>query len=228
VRKWLLIAAGVACGLLVLAAAVAWFTLSATRYVPPFYQEALQMDRRRQEAACDRMEQKSAALVSDVNTSDRWQATFTQEQINGWLAVDLVKKHAGALPSGFSEPRVAIEPDQLTVACRYRQGAWDTVLSVSLDAYVTEGNQLALRVRGAWAGAVPLPLEDILEQLIGAANEAGLRASRKQIEGDPVILVSVPPPKDSGRKVIEVQSVQLRAGEVFLSGTTRTEPPAPR
>ena len=49
-----------------------------------------------------------AAIESAVNTPGRWQTTITAEEINGWLAVDMVKNHPKLLPPTFHDPRVAI------------------------------------------------------------------------------------------------------------------------
>ena len=69
----------------------------ALRYEPKFYREALAVEPEVQEKGSDEMLQRTAALVSNVRKPGKWQARFTAEQINGWLAVDFVKNHREAL-----------------------------------------------------------------------------------------------------------------------------------
>ena len=93
-------------GGLALAVGVALFAVyRATQYVPDFYRRALDADAKEQEKASDEMLQRTAALVSDVKTKDRWQARFTAEQINGWLAWDLPRNYPQSLPESIRDPR---------------------------------------------------------------------------------------------------------------------------
>ena len=62
----------------------------------------------------------------------RWQALFTAEQINGWMAVDLARNFPNTLPPGVVDPRVDIRPEGVTVACRYLEGAVATTEDSSL------------------------------------------------------------------------------------------------
>ena len=218
-RRWLRIAlifiAASTVGVVV-ALTVLW---QASRQVPDFYRQAIQAEPRRQADASDEMLQRAADLSTDVQQPGEWNATFTAEQINGWLAVDLVKNHAGELPPSVSDPRVAVEPGRLMLACRYRQGRIDTVVSLELDVYVPEPNVLALRIRKVRAGALPLPLGDIPDEITEAARSAGLTVHWRQTNGDPVALVSIPPPDDS-KDVVELDSVRLSGGKIEISGHT--------
>lgn len=192
----------------------------ASQHVPKFYGEALAVDRAVLEEASDQLVQNAAALASDVNQQGPWQAVFTEGQINGWLAVDLVKNHPELLPRSVREPRIRIEPDGLTAVCRFKQGRSDIVLSVTVDAYVAEPNVVALRVRKARAGALPLPLEDVLKEISEAAARSSLKIQWRQTQGDPVALVSLPPPGDPADRRLLLETLRLGQGTIYLSGST--------
>ena len=64
----------------------------ASRHEPAFYREALEIEPAVLEKGSDQMLQRTTALVSAVKKKGSWKALFTTEQINGWLAVDRVKK----------------------------------------------------------------------------------------------------------------------------------------
>ena len=82
----------------------------ATRYVPDFYQQALEVNPQQQAAAGDELERQVLELHNEIQDAGRWQAVFDEDQINGWLASDLKEKFSDSLPAGVSAPRVAIAP----------------------------------------------------------------------------------------------------------------------
>src|SRR5215467_5920384 len=62
----------------------------ACQQSPPFYNQALAQDPATAHSASDALVRQAAELASDVRRPGRWQAQFTAEQINGWLAYDEV------------------------------------------------------------------------------------------------------------------------------------------
>ena len=61
------------------------------------------------------LESRATALYSDARQVGQWQALFTAEQINGWLATQLVQNASGELPANIRDPRIAIASDVLTL-----------------------------------------------------------------------------------------------------------------
>ena len=92
------------------------------RHEPAFYRKAMDIDRAVLGKGSDRMLQQTTALASAVQKAGHWEALFTAEQINGWLAVDMVRNHPHTLPPELHDPRVAIDPERITVACRFDHG----------------------------------------------------------------------------------------------------------
>lgn len=190
----------------------------ALHHVPEFYRAVLEAPADRQKLASDRMLQLSGALVSDIKRNGRWHAVFTADEINGWLAVDLVKNYPDALPPELSSPRVRIEPDRVRIACRFQQGNFSGVLSVTVEPYVVKHNSVAVRVRSVRAGAIPIPLSRFLGAISAAAQRAHTRIEWRQAGGDPVVIFSLDPPHGEHRTSVEM----LRLGEdkISLAGTT--------
>jgi uncharacterized protein YpmS len=147
---------------------------------------------------------------------------FTAEQVHGWLAVELVKSHRELLSSSLSDPRVSITKDGVTMACRYRSGALDAVVSLTVDVYMAEPNVVALRVRGVRAGSLPLPLGRILEEVSQATNRLEWEVRWRQAQSDPVALISIPPPRNRGDKVVRIDAVELGEGEIRVAGTSQS------
>jgi hypothetical protein len=104
-RKTLFLIGGVLFGLLlVVILGLFW----ASHYEPAFYRKALAADAAAREKASDRMLRNILEFQNNARKEGEWQATFTAEQINGWLGHDLPKNHPHALPPEFLEPCVAI------------------------------------------------------------------------------------------------------------------------
>ena len=219
-RKWLLITAFVALAVLLVLGVGGYVLYRASQQVPEFYREALQAAPKAREEASDEMVQQVTALVSDTQKDGQWEAVFTAEQINGWLAVDMMQNHPDLLPSSVEDPRVTIEPDKIRIACHVDQGNWTGVVSVAVDVYLAEANVVAVRIREARAGSLPLPLQGILDQISKKAAQTDLQIRWRQAEGDPVLEVTVPPPRDKNDKRVRIERLQLGEGKVYVSGST--------
>lgn len=194
----------------------------AAQQAPQFYEETLHADPAKQAAASDAMLQQATALVSDVKNKDQWRTLFTAEQINGWLAVDLPKNHADSLPAGVSDPRVHIQADELTLACRYEGGGMKTVLSLTVDIYLARPNVIAVRIKKARAGRLPLPLDKVLDTITQAAQRLDVPLEWQQEASDPIALFSIPPQRGGKGKHIRVESLSLGDSEIYLAGTAES------
>ena len=220
----ILIAVG---SLLLILAIGAGTAFHAARQVPRFYREATSRKGAAVKRASDQMLQQATALASDVRNEGQWQAIFTADQINGWLAVDLVKNHSDLIPREVREPRVEIREREATIACRYEGVPSPTVYSLTFDVYLSDVETIALHIHRARAGNLPIPLRQVLDGISEAARNLDLPIEWRQKDGDPVALITVTPEDEAGREV-ELDKIQLRDGELLISGRTiaRSKSPA--
>jgi hypothetical protein len=213
----------IAGGLAVLLALVLLGLCLAVKHEPAFYRKAMEIDPAVLEKASDQMLQQAAALQNAVRKEGRWEALFTAEQINGWLAVDRVKNHPNSLPPEFHDPRIAIDSKQMTIACRY-DGAWlSSVLCLTVEPRVPEPSVLALRIVRARAGLLPLPPGPVLGRLSEAARDMQLRLEWRRADGDPVAMLSLPENDDD--RTVRIDTLHLGDGEVFVAGSTKRANP---
>ncbi len=214
---WTVIVLLVVCGL------TAFFVYRGTQKVPEFYQEAMAtpLTPQKQEQLGQQLEREAAQLHNQVRREGRWEATFTEEQINAWLAVDLAEKLPSTVPSGVSDPRVKISPDRIQTGCKYETKRFSTVVSLETDVYLTDNpNQVAVRIHNVRAGSIPLPLRGLLEQVANSARQNGVDLRWSQQDGDPVALIQVPLRQQE--REISVESIEVRDGEIALVGRTKT------
>ncbi len=203
----------------------------AIQHKPDFYVKALKQEPARQAEAGDRLEKQVLDLRNEVRRDGHWEAVFTDEQINGWLAVDLPEKFPNTLPTGVSDPRIDIDPEQVQLACRYDSSKISAVISLAVDVHLTdEPNVLALRIRRARAGALPIPLNRWLDQATTKAHNAGIQVRWEQRDGDPVALVTIPTDHEEyDERLLRLETIELRDGELYLAGRTeRVDDDSPR
>lgn len=192
----------------------------AVVHEPAFYRRAQLELGDRAESACDDLLARAGALASDAQYEGRWHALFAAREINGWLAVDLPRSHPDLLPPQVLAPYVEVQPRHLRVAFRHGEGRFRPVISVDLDAYASEPNQLAVRIRRARLGAVPLPLGQFLDGVSRAASEAGVTLRWLRSGSDPVAVIKLPPPRDGNTSFV-IETLDLRDGEIYLAGGTQ-------
>lgn len=200
----------------------------ASRRVPDFYQQALAAPVAAQADEGDRFERTALDLHNQLQHFGRWEARLTQEQVNGWLAIDLPTKFPHALPDGLSEPRIAIEDGVLRIALRYQRGGVDTVLSIAGEAYLTaQPNEIAVRLDQARAGLVPIPLTRFLDEIAEQAARANVPLRWTEVGGAPVALIRPPLDASDGpyRRVV-LDRLQLDRGQLVLGGCTEEASPA--
>jgi hypothetical protein len=211
----------IGCGLFGLLAAVLLGLYWASRYEPEFFRKNLTADPAAQEKGSGLMLRKILALQNNIKRAGDWQATFTAEQINDWLAFDLLHNHPQAVPADFHNPCVSIEPNRLQLACRYEKGIISSVLCLTVEPYVPEPNVLALRIVRARAGLLPLPLSNVLKTIREAIQNTDSRLDWRQKDGNPVAIITFPSPDEKGELAIKIKTVKLSEGEIFISGSTK-------
>lgn len=205
-------------GLFALGAALLGWGYWAARSVPAFYADAVAVPISTHHEASERLLENAAALASDVNKQGKWQAIFTSQQINGWLATEMEKTFPGLLPDYIADPRVTVGPDGVWFGCRYLKANAETVVSLKAEPSMSEPNVLKVRLSRARAGAFPLPLGSILEGVARAAADAKVQLSWLQSGGDPVAIIRLH--AGDQRALYRLEKLQLSEDEVFVAGYT--------
>lgn len=218
VWRWLL--AGVALLVVVASAALAsayW----ASRRAPDFYRQALAATPADAVEQGERFERAALALHNQTQHAGRWETSLTADEINGWLATELPAKFPHLLPTGVSEPRVAIDGEQFHIAVHYERGGVDTVLSISGEAYLTaQTNEVAIRLIQARAGLVPIPLSRVIEEINDRAERSDVALSWSEVKGSPVALVRLSLDRDDDRGRVILDRLDASNNRLLLAGRT--------
>jgi uncharacterized protein YpmS len=192
----------------------------ATRQVRPFYKQALAIEPEVLERGSRELESRATALYSDARQQGQWHALFTAEQINGWLATQLASKENDTLPKNIRDPRVAIADDVLTLGFTTISGSVETIISVDASVFLTAEGDVAIRLISVKAGALPLPVMQIADQLATACNKLSLPVRWTQQDGEPVALVELHSADSSDEHEFHIDTIDLGDSELYVSGHT--------
>jgi hypothetical protein len=192
----------------------------ASQQVPPFYASAVTIDSAAAQSSSNAMLRQTTALASDIRRGRQWQALITAAEINGWLAYDAPRNHPHLLPPEIQDPRVQIDDDLLKIAFRWNGATWSAIVSFEVEVYLQAPNVLAVRIHQARAGKLPLPLGGLIASFVKSGQAAGLAIDLQQIGNDPLLLVTLPTAPDNQ---LLLESLELRAGEVYLAGRPQVE-----
>jgi hypothetical protein len=197
----------------------AWGAWRAWRHVPEFYTEALATDAQVHQRGSRAFLRKVADLVSESQSDTYWQVRFTDAEINGWLAVDLPKNYADLLPEEFTQPRVMIDDERVTIAVRQRENeqATGSVFTVTASVFTLAPNRLAVQLHSARAGVVPLPLDGIIAAITRAGEQLNCPVVWQQSAGKPVAVIVLPGDEDD-EATFSIDSLAIADGALVASG----------
>jgi hypothetical protein len=192
----------------------------AARQVRPFYKQALAIEPEVLERGSRELESRATALYSDARQQGRWHALFTAEQINGWLATQLAKNENDTLPTNIRDPRVAIADDVLTLGFTTKSGGVETIISVDASVFLTADGDVAIRLLSVRAGALPLPVMQLADELATACTKLSLPIRWTQQDGEPVALVELHSETASDKHEFHIDAIELGDSELYVSGHT--------
>ncbi len=160
------------------------------------------------------------AFVEELKERRTWDASFTQEQINSFLAEDFIRSnfHQQLMPEGLSDPRVVFETDKIRLAFRYHVGRWSSVVTIDMRAWLAaaDPNLVALELRGMKVGALPISVRSLLEQLSDAAERNNIKVSWYRYNGNPVAVLRFQ--ADQAPAAVVLERLDLHPGRILIRG----------
>jgi hypothetical protein len=192
--------------------------LSAQR-LPDFYKKALAVDDTIQRLRNDEMRYKIGNFNNALQkVGESWQAVFTTEDMNAYFAVELAKEGANLLPDEITEPRLAFSERQVDFACQITQSSFSGILHLTLRLTLPEPNRLAIRIKNAKLGKLPISKEIPVKFLVQTLEKKSYSVQQGQEAGDPVITVLLN--MQYGKNLVFLDGITFQDGTVHLSGTT--------
>jgi len=194
----------------------------ATQSTPEFYAVAMKLEPENANKSGEELEEQVFAFRNEVKKPARWSLRLTDQQINGWLASDLEEKFPDLLPKEIKNPRVGILEKTFHAGCQYKGANLNSILAISLECYLVEGetNLVGIQFHRATAGTLPIPLAQVIDIIDEYAEKAEIPIRWQQRNNDPVALVTIPSQGEGIEGQIRVDMIELKAGEILLAGET--------
>lgn len=192
---------------------VVWLSLT---YQPSYYRAMVLQTPEQRQGRARKFVAQGLQLRNDICNEPTWEAVFSDQEVNAWLAEDLVTHFADHLPPEVHEPRVLFELDRIILAFELRQGSINSVITVVARPRVPAGNTVELTLEKIRAGILPVPADGVLDRIVEYARYMGVDVEWMRREGYPVILIRYKP--NLQRDDIELEEVQIRTGQLRLAG----------
>src|ERR1700733_9767983 len=207
-------------GLIVVAAILVagWFSLT---YQPSYYRDIVLLSREKRAGKAKKFVAQSLQLRNDICNEPSWEAVFSDQEVNAWLAEDLVTHFADQLPPEVYEPRVLFETDRITLAFLLKQGGVQSVITVVARPRVPGGNTVELTFEKIRAGILPVPADNVLDRIVEYARYHGVDVEWTRRDGYPVVLMRYTPSID--REDVQLEELQIRTGQIRLAGRSDRE-----
>ncbi len=216
-RRWIIL--GLILALIVVLPLVLWGMLT---FKPESYPAMVTLPPEERKAEAKRFVAQSLQLRNDIINEPKWEAVFTDQEVNAWLAEDLVTEFADQIPPGVHEPRVAFEPGRMILAFQLDEGPVRSNILVVAHVRVPEPNVLALTLEKIRAGLVPIPADRLLEPMTLHARRHGLEIQWEHDENEhPVAMIRYR--ADKSRHDIVLDRLQFLNGQIRLLGRSERQ-----
>ncbi|WP_206107586.1 hypothetical protein [Paludisphaera rhizosphaerae] len=195
--------------------AVGWLCLT---YEPRYYRDMvpLTVPREQLEDRAKHFVAQSLQLRNDICNEPTWEAVFSDQEVNAWLAEDLVTHFADQLPPEVREPRVLFESGKVVLAFRLEGRAVSSVITVVARPRIPADNIVELTLEKIRAGILPVPADRVLDRIIERGRIYGVNAAWRKVDGYPVVQLHYTPSPQ--RDDVRLDDVEIRAGQIRLAG----------
>ena len=210
-KRWI-IAASVLATLISVPVAI-WLSLT---HQPTFYRAMKSLPRAQREAKAKHFVANSLQLRNDISNERDWSAEFSDQEVNAWLAEDLMTHFADQIPAEIHNPRIAFELDRVTFAFELDRGPIRSVIWVVARVSVPEDNVLALTLEKVRAGVIPISVDRVIGPLTSGARDRGLDVRWLSDQDPPVALIRYHP--DGGRSDVVLEKLTILQGKIRVLG----------
>lgn len=151
-----------------------------------------------------------------------WRSTFTQEQINSFFEESFIFFDDAKIlrDIGISSPRVEFADDVIRIGFRYGEGFFSTVLSYDLKVWLvkSEVNTFAVEILRRRAGALPIPTQQIFQELTDLGRRHNIDIEWYRHAGNPVAIIRFQ--ADRPRQTAQIRKIDATNGTLTLQGKT--------
>jgi hypothetical protein len=174
------------------------------------------LPREQNQGKAKRFVEQSLQLRNDIVNEAEWEAVFSDQEVNAWLAEDLVQHFADQLPPEVHDPRVLFEMNRVVLAFQLEKSGVQSVITVVARPRVPEGNTVELTLEKIRAGILPVPADNVLNRIIDHARQRGIDIQWQKRDGYPVVVMRYTP--NLSRDDVQLEQLEIRGGQIRLAG----------
>jgi hypothetical protein len=191
------------------------------------------LEGRDQAAAAAVAEQSARRLVTELSAlhaasgrPGRWETVITEREVNGWLAIDLPKNHAGLADRWGADARVEFLPGRFRFGCRLGAGPLSTIAWIEAEVRLRAVNQLGIVLTDARLGSLPVPRGPIIKAIGRRIEQLGAVTEVRRFEDHTALVVYIPSTTEAAGRSRWLESLLFSTGELALAGETKPVTPS--
>lgn len=204
----------------------------AITYYPEFYRERIDIPEEKLEQNAKDFVFSSGRMLNDIRRKKEWSATYTEDQINGWLERRIQQDLPGLIPIGSYYPRVHLEQDRIYFAMEYCPDEFESIFWVQVRFTVSEPGVYHLVIEQVQLGIIPISRGMVKSELKKYFENANIPCEIQTTDKGEIELIMDWRDIDSvndwqtdpliyrSRKVT-LTDVKILPGEIQVSGTAK-------
>ena len=193
--------------------------LLAVKSKPAFYAKSLSVERsvwvQKSKIA---VEKTTGAFEKLTPSETKWKTEYSEDEVNGYLAIGLQQDYPKILPKEIKNPRIQLFDDQLKFACEIDAGSFSGVLDLGLKIQFPKPNSCEIRFQNARLGLLPFSSETIRDLLADGLRQSGAKVEMKEIEGDPTFVADFQIPLEEKKLLLLLENLSVQNDVLSLSG----------
>jgi uncharacterized protein YpmS len=204
-----------------LALAILGVLYRALAYVPEFYQVRTQWSGNQIEEYHRQFLERFSLATNELKKRKTSEIVFREDELNGWIEIEGKRLIPADATFRFVKPRIQLTDKAVWVATELHTEWAKGVAWAVLEPEVRGPNVIAIRIREARLGRVPLPTNRLIQYITSGLMAEVLRGSRAGAyweisEGRPVLVLHLDLTSDP-QSVQRFQIENLRVGEGILA-----------
>jgi hypothetical protein len=103
----------------------------------------------------------------------------------------------------------------------------ETVISVDASVFVTDDGAVAVRLMSVRAGALPLPVMQLADEIAATCERLSLPVRWTQQDGQPIAIVELHSDPSTEERQFFIDTIEFSEGEMYVAGHTEVAAPIP-
>ena len=156
-----------------------------------------------------------------IPQKQHWQTELTEEEINGYLAIEVPKQLPQLFSNGIKNPRVSLQNDKLEIACQIEQGMVSGVLDLGIDIQFPRPNRVVILFQKAYVGVVPFSRETVRDTFAEGLRGGGRKLEATEVQGYPALAIDLGNDLKNQDFSLILREIRPTNGSLSISGAVR-------